>query len=109
MKTAISIPGPLFEEAEQLAKRRGMSRSELYSRAVSEYVESQRFVGVRERLDAVYAAAPAESELDTGIAQAQAHSLPFRGLIAQAAEPADSEFDPDVAQAQTNSLTNERW
>ena len=52
-----------------------MSRSELYSRAVSEYVESQRFVGVRERLDAVYAAAPAESELDTGIAQAQAHSL----------------------------------
>ncbi|MGE0581849.1 MAG: CopG family transcriptional regulator [Steroidobacteraceae bacterium] len=80
MKTAISIPDPVFEEAERLAKRRGMSRSELYSKAVSDYVENQRFVGVRERLDAVYAAAPADSELE-----------------------------PDIARAQANSLTRERW
>ena len=76
MKTAISIPDPLFEEAERIAKRRGMSRSELYSRAVAEYVRAERFLGVRERLDAVYQAHPEESGLDPMIEQAQARSLP---------------------------------
>ncbi|MEM6753148.1 MAG: ChpI protein, partial [Cyanobacteria bacterium P01_C01_bin.38] len=33
MKTAISIPDPLFEAAEQFAKRLGLSRSELYAMA----------------------------------------------------------------------------
>jgi len=54
MKTAISIPDAIFEEAERLAKIRGWSRSELYSNAVSAYVNSERFLGVREKLDAVY-------------------------------------------------------
>jgi metal-responsive CopG/Arc/MetJ family transcriptional regulator len=76
MKTAISIPDPLFEEAERIAKRRGMSRSELYSRAVAEYVRAERFLGVRERLDAVYQAHPEYSRLDPFIEQAQARSLP---------------------------------
>jgi metal-responsive CopG/Arc/MetJ family transcriptional regulator len=76
MKTAISIPDPLFEEAERIAKRRGMSRSELYSRAVAEYVRAERFLGVRERLDAVYQAHPEDSRLDPFIEQAQARSLP---------------------------------
>jgi hypothetical protein len=76
MKTAISIPDPLFEEAERIAKRRGMSRSELYSRAVAEYVRGERFLGVRERLDAVYQGNPQDSCLDPCIEQAQARSLP---------------------------------
>jgi metal-responsive CopG/Arc/MetJ family transcriptional regulator len=38
MKTAISIPDEIFEDAERLAKRLKSSRSELYSRALSEYV-----------------------------------------------------------------------
>ena len=38
MKTAISIPDEVFEDAERLAKRLKRSRSELYSRAVAEYV-----------------------------------------------------------------------
>jgi metal-responsive CopG/Arc/MetJ family transcriptional regulator len=75
MKTAISIPDPVFEEAERLAKERGVSRSELYAQAVAEYVKSQRFAGVRERLDAVYKAAPEDSELDPLIASAQTASL----------------------------------
>ena len=58
MKTAISIPDELFEEADRLAAARGMSRSELYSTAISEYLKAQRGVGVRERLDAVYAITP---------------------------------------------------
>jgi hypothetical protein len=76
MKTAISIPDAIFEEAERLAKRRGWSRSELYANAVAEYVKGERFLGVRERLDAVYSANPDESELDPVMDRAQIRSLP---------------------------------
>ena len=37
MKTAISIPDKLFNEAECLAKRLQKSRSQLYSEAIAEY------------------------------------------------------------------------
>jgi metal-responsive CopG/Arc/MetJ family transcriptional regulator len=38
MKTAISLPDEVFERAELAAKRLKVSRSELYSRALSEYL-----------------------------------------------------------------------
>ena len=38
MKTAISLPDEVFESAEKLAKRLKVSRSELYSRALAEYL-----------------------------------------------------------------------
>jgi len=38
MKTAISIPDELFEQAERLAQRAGKTRSGLYSSAVREYL-----------------------------------------------------------------------
>jgi hypothetical protein len=76
MKTAISIPNAIFEEAERLAKRRGWSRSELYANAVAEYVKSERFLGVRERLDIVYGENPDDSNLDPILEGAQARSLP---------------------------------
>jgi predicted transcriptional regulator len=76
MKTAISIPDSLFEEAEQLAKTRGWSRSELYANAVTAYVNSERFAGVREKLDAVYGDAEEDSSIDPLLADAQARSLP---------------------------------
>ncbi len=38
MKTAISIPDTVYEHAEELARRLGKSRSQLYSEAVAEYV-----------------------------------------------------------------------
>lgn len=38
MKTAVSIPDEVFEEAERLVAELKTSRSELYSRAVREYV-----------------------------------------------------------------------
>jgi len=38
MKTAVSIPDDVFEEAERLAQRMKKSRSELYSRAIADYV-----------------------------------------------------------------------
>jgi len=38
MKTAISLPDEIFEQAEILVKRLGVSRSELYRRALEEYL-----------------------------------------------------------------------
>lgn len=38
MKTAVSIPDQVFQTAERLARRMKKSRSEIYSRALFEYV-----------------------------------------------------------------------
>lgn len=38
MKTAVSIPDDVFEEAERLASDLQTSRSQLYSRAIKEFV-----------------------------------------------------------------------
>ena len=38
MRTTISIPDPVYTDAERLARRLGKSRSQLYSEAVAEYV-----------------------------------------------------------------------
>lgn len=55
VKTAVSIPDPVFAAAEEPAARRGVSRSELYARALREYVEDHLDRRVTERLDQVYA------------------------------------------------------
>jgi len=75
MKTAVSIPDRIFEDAERLADERGVSRSELYARAVAEYVDKQRSVGVTERLNAVYDAHPEDAELDAELQQWLARTL----------------------------------
>jgi predicted transcriptional regulator len=51
MKTAVSIPNEVFEEAEQLARRTRRSRSELYSRALAEYVARHAPDRVTEAMD----------------------------------------------------------
>lgn len=52
MKTAISIPDQVFEEAERLAEKLDKSRSQLYSEAVAEYVSRHDPETITERLDA---------------------------------------------------------
>ena len=59
MKTAISIPDDLFEDAERLAQRLGHSRSKLYSRALREFVARYEPDHVTEALDAVVPVEPA--------------------------------------------------
>lgn len=56
MKTAISIPDDIFEEAERLARRLGKSRSELYRDALAEYVARRDPGAVTEAIDRVLAA-----------------------------------------------------
>lgn len=38
MKTAVSIPDELFSHAEEMGRRTGKSRSQLYQEALSEYL-----------------------------------------------------------------------
>ena len=54
MKTAISIPDSVFGEAEILAKRLGISRSELFTRAVKQMLAAQRDRAITARLNEVY-------------------------------------------------------
>ena len=73
MKTAISIPNPVFEAAEQLAKELGMSRSELYTTAITAYVEAHGSEDVTEALNRVYA--EEASTVDPVVVQIQIASL----------------------------------
>jgi hypothetical protein len=58
MKTAVSIPDPVFQSAERTARRLKMSRSELYAKAVAAFVEAHRSDDVTKRLDDVYKTEP---------------------------------------------------
>ena len=58
MKTAISLPDRLFEQADRAARRLGKSRSELYREAVEEYLERHDPQTVTRRIDEVCAAIP---------------------------------------------------
>ena len=53
MKTAISLPDELFSQAEQMAAQLQVSRSELYSRALSEFLARHTPDRVTDALDAV--------------------------------------------------------
>jgi len=74
MKIALSIPDELFDSAETLGKRLGVSRSRLYATALADYVAKHQSRKVTARLDAVYATA--ESRPDRPLRRAQARSLP---------------------------------
>ena len=76
MKTAISIPDATFEAAERLAKRIGMSRSELYATAVAEFLARHRAAGVRERLDVVYEIEAEAARLQSVMAHVQSAAIP---------------------------------
>jgi metal-responsive CopG/Arc/MetJ family transcriptional regulator len=75
VKTAISIPDTLFEAAERAAERLGLSRSELYRRALTRYLEERTDEVIRERLDRVYGEAEEASRLDRTIEYLQNESL----------------------------------
>ncbi len=53
MKTAISVPDPVFRLAERLARRLKKSRSRLYSEALAEYVARHATDEVTEAMDRV--------------------------------------------------------
>ncbi len=74
MKTAISIPDPIFQSAENMADRLGMSRSELFTVAISEYMKSHRYKNVTQSLNKVYS--QTEENLDEELTLMQMKSIP---------------------------------
>lgn len=79
MKTAVSLPDDLFAAADRLARRLGLSRSQLYQKALAELLSRHDDAEVTARLDAVHADATA------------------------------SGLDPDLDAMQRASLTRETW
>lgn len=63
MKTAISLPDQLFEEAERTAENLGIPRSQLFAKALEEFIASHKRESVTERLNRVYGKAK-ESEFE---------------------------------------------
>jgi antitoxin MazE6 len=55
VKTAVSIPQPLFQEAESLAHKLGISRSRLYAEALGDYVEHHDNEELLEKINKAYA------------------------------------------------------
>lgn len=62
MKTAISLSDRLFSAADALARRLGMSRSQLYATALAEYLAKHQAAKVTERLNSVYGSQPSGVE-----------------------------------------------
>lgn len=54
MKTAISMPDSIFKAAEELAKRLGISRSALYTKAVEDFIRTHINDEVTEVLNMLY-------------------------------------------------------
>ena len=73
MKIAVSIPDDLYESAEALSKRLGLSRSRLYAVALEHLIAKHQGKKTTERLDAVYGSH--DGRVDLGTRRIQARSL----------------------------------
>ena len=76
MKTAISLPDPMFKKAERLAKRLGVSRSELYQQAIAAMLERYDAKAITDSYNVVIAREPQAFKLDPAIERAQFENLP---------------------------------
>ena len=74
MKTAISLPDSVFDEAEALAQQLGLSRSELYTKALRAYLKKHNRNQILHKLNQVYS--QESSELDPMLEKMQFMSLP---------------------------------
>lgn len=74
MKTAVSIPDPVFRKGEKLARSLGISRSELYTTALKTFVAEHDETDVTKRLNEIYA--QQDSSLDPVLAELQFRALP---------------------------------
>jgi metal-responsive CopG/Arc/MetJ family transcriptional regulator len=54
MKVAVSIPDPIFEAAERLAKERNIPRSQVFAEALSTYLELRNSESVTALLNDIY-------------------------------------------------------
>jgi metal-responsive CopG/Arc/MetJ family transcriptional regulator len=62
MKVAVSIPDPLFREAESVSRRLRVPRSQLYSRALEAYVRQHSGEEITKKLNSVLARIGAKTD-----------------------------------------------
>jgi len=73
MKTAISIPDNVYNAAEMVAKKLNISRSEFYTKAVSDYLNQHQKSHITEALNKIYS--EEKSTIDPTIIQMQSSSI----------------------------------
>jgi metal-responsive CopG/Arc/MetJ family transcriptional regulator len=73
VKTAVSIPDALFEAADRAARRLGLSRSELYARALERFLSDDPDQVITARLDDIYGGE--ESAVEPALAAAQRRAV----------------------------------
>ena len=73
MKTAVSIPDELFEAAEEVRDQLGISRSELYARALRAVVEQRSVDAVTAKLNDV--ADACETSVEPGLARLESWAI----------------------------------
>ena len=74
MKTAVSLPDDVFEEAERLARRLGKSRSRLYRDALAEYLTRHDPDDLTRKIDDALVGA-GETVIDTFVTAAARRGL----------------------------------
>ncbi|HEY2866898.1 MAG TPA: hypothetical protein VGJ02_07395 [Pyrinomonadaceae bacterium] len=74
MKTAISVRDNLFKRAEKFARRKKISRSQLFSSAVEEYLDKRETDDISANLNEVYS--KEDSSVDPVILKMALMSLP---------------------------------
>lgn len=69
MKVAISVPDPIFDAAERLAKLRRIPRSQLFAEALQEYLSRHGAEAITAKLNELYSSE--DSKLAKPLADAQ--------------------------------------
>jgi metal-responsive CopG/Arc/MetJ family transcriptional regulator len=73
MKTAVSLPDSLFERAERVAQQLNLNRSQLFARALEDYLDRNDPETMTAAFNRVYATE--SSELDPQLWQLQLQSI----------------------------------
>lgn len=73
MKTAISLPEHLYKDAEKTAKSLGIPRSQLFAKALEEYISKHKRGEVTEKLNEIYK--KMDTDADAHISRIETASL----------------------------------
>lgn len=73
MKTAISIPDKLFAAADKYAKSHGVSRSNLYAKAIAQFLDQHPADHITSQLNTIYKGK--DSKLNKTASSLQFHSI----------------------------------
>jgi metal-responsive CopG/Arc/MetJ family transcriptional regulator len=73
MKTAVSIPDQVYEDADRLARRLGLTRSALYTRALRQMLKQEDDASITAALDELYATE--DSSMDRVLKELQRRAL----------------------------------